>query len=88
MTAIPSPELPERCALYETYRIETIGPEDEGGSLVRRTFIRATSVDAAKERALRVFSKARRPQTIGPRVEGVRLLNGAGYELFSASARD
>lgn len=74
--------------MYETYRIETIGPENEGGSLVRRTFIRANSVDAAKERALRVFSKARRPQHAGPRVEGVRLLNGAGYELFSASARD
>ena len=53
MTAIPGPELarprtcpgrdpPERRAVYETYRIETIGPESEGGSLVRRTFIRAT----------------------------------------------
>jgi hypothetical protein len=74
--------------VYETYRIETIGPEADGGGLVRRTFIRADSVDAAKERAMKVFSKARRPQSTGPRVEAVRLLNGAGYEVFSVSARD
>jgi hypothetical protein len=74
--------------VYETYRIETIGPEAEGGGLVRRTFIRADSVDAAKDRALKVFTKARRPQSTGPRVDTVRLLNGAGYEVFSISTRD
>jgi hypothetical protein len=45
-------------------------------------------VEAAKERALRVFSRARVPQHRGPEVETVRVLNGAGYEVFSISARD
>jgi hypothetical protein len=74
--------------LIETYRIESLGPEDEGGRLVQRIFVRASTVEAAKERALRVFRRARVPQNRGPEVDTVRVLNGAGYEVFSVSARD
>lgn len=72
----------------EIYRIETIAPEEEGGGVIRRTFVRVDSPDAAKERALRVFTRARVPQAVGPKVEAVRVLDGAGYEVFSINARD
>lgn len=72
----------------EIYRIETIAPEEDGGGVIRRTFVRVDSLEAAKERALRVFTRARVPQAAGPAVEAVRLLNGAGYEVFSINARD
>ncbi len=74
--------------LNETYRIESLGPEAEGGRVVQHIFVRAGTVEAAKERALRVFRRARVPQHSGPEVETVRLLNGAGYEVFSVSVRD
>ncbi len=74
--------------MIETYRIESLGPEAEGGQVVQRIFIRASTVDAAKERALRVFRRARVPQNRGPEIDMVRVLNGAGYEVFSISVRD
>jgi hypothetical protein len=84
----------EECAtrrprrVYETYRIETIAPESDGAGVVRRTFVRADSLEVVKERALRVLSRARVPQARGPEVEAVRVLNGAGYEVFFIHARD
>lgn len=74
--------------MYEIYRIETIASEAAGGGVIRRTLVRVDSLEKAKERALRVFSLARRPQARGPEVEAVRVLNGAGYEVFSINARD
>jgi len=72
----------------ETYRIETIAPEEQGGGVVRRIFVRAESLETVKERAMRVFTRARVPQARGSEVEAVRVLDGAGYEVFSVSARD
>jgi hypothetical protein len=72
----------------EIYRIETIAPEEDGGGVVRRTFVRVDSLEAAMERARRVFTRARVPQAAGPKVEAVRVLDGAGYEVFSLSSRD
>jgi hypothetical protein len=72
----------------EIYRIETIATEEDGGGVVRRTFVRVDSLEAAKERALRVFKRARVPQATGQTVEAVRVLDGAGYEVFTISARD
>lgn len=74
--------------MRETYHIETLGPETEGAAVIHRTTMRADTVEAAKERALRVFRRARTPQARGPEVDAVRVLNGAGYEVFSVSARD
>jgi hypothetical protein len=74
--------------VYEIYTIETIAPEAMGGDVIRRTLVRVDSLEAAKERAMRVFTRARVPQARGPEVEAVRVLNGAGYEVFSLSARD
>ena len=74
--------------MFEIYRIETIASEEAGGGVIRRIMIRADSLEKAKERALKVFSLARRPQSRDPDVEAVRVLNGAGHELFSISTRD
>lgn len=72
----------------EIYRIETVGPEEEGSLLIRRTLVRVDTEETAKKRALHLFEKARRPQARGARIETVRVLNGAGYEVFSVSTRD
>ena len=74
--------------MFEIYRIETVASEEAGGGVVRRILVRVNSLENAKERALKVFSLARRPQSREPEVELVRVLNGAGYEVFSISARD
>lgn len=74
--------------MVEIYRIETIASESAGGGVVRRILVRVDSVEKAKERARKVFSLARRPQSRDPEVEAVRVLDGAGYEVFAISARD
>ena len=74
--------------MIEIYRIESVASEDAGGGVIRRIMVRADSVEKAKERARKVFSLARRPQSRDPEIESVRVLNGAGYEVFSISTRD
>ncbi len=74
--------------MVEVYRIETIASAEAGGGVIRRIMVRTDSLDKAKERALKVFSLARRPQSRDGDVEAVRVLNGAGYEVFSISTRD
>jgi hypothetical protein len=74
--------------VIEIYRIESVASEEAGGGVIRRIMVRADSVEKAKERARKVFSLARRPQSRDPEIESVRVLNGAGYEVFSISTRD
>ncbi|NBJ13401.1 hypothetical protein [Microvirga arsenatis] len=74
--------------MVEIYRIESIASQEAGGGVVRRIMVRTDSLEKAKERALKVFSLARRPQSRDGEIESVRVLNGAGYEVFSISARD
>lgn len=74
--------------MVEIYRIETVASEEAGGGVVRRILVRVSSVEKAKERALKVFSLARRPQSRDTEIEAVRVLDGAGYEVFSISTRD
>jgi hypothetical protein len=74
--------------VVEVYRIESVASEEAGGGIIRRILVRTDSVEKAKERALKVFSLARRPQSRDPEIESVRVLNGAGYEVFSISTRD
>ena len=73
--------------MVEIYRIESVASEEAGGGVLRRILIRTDSIEKAKERALKVFSLARRPQSRDPEIESVRVLDGAGYEVFSISAR-
>ena len=74
--------------MFEVYHIEFLGPEAQGGRVLRRVLIHARSAAAAQERALTAFRRARRPQSRGDEVEAVRLMDGAGYEVFSVTARD
>ena len=74
--------------MVEVYRIESIASEEAGGGIIRRILVRTESVEKAKERALKVFSLARRPQSRDPEIESVLVLDGAGYEVFSISTRD
>jgi hypothetical protein len=74
--------------VIEVYRIESIASDEAGGGVIRRIMVRTDSLDKAKERARKVFSLARRPQSRDPEIEAVRVLNGAGYEVFSISTRD
>ena len=74
--------------MVEVYRIESVASEEAGGGIIRRILVRTDSVEKAKERALKVFSLARRPQSRDPEIESVRVLDGAGYEVFSVSTRD
>ena len=74
--------------MVEIYRIESVASEEAGGGIIRRILVRTDSVEKAKERALKVFSLARRPQSRDPEIESVRVLNGAGYEVFSISTRE
>ncbi len=74
--------------MVEVYRIESVASEDAGGGIIRRILVRTDSLEKAKERALKVFSLARRPQSRDPEIESVRVLDGAGYEVFSISTRD
>jgi hypothetical protein len=74
--------------VVEVYRIESVASEEAGGGVIRRILIRTDSLDKAKERALKVFSLARRPQSRDSEIESVRALNGAGYEVFSISTRE
>jgi hypothetical protein len=74
--------------VVEVYRIESVASEDAGGGIIRRILVRTDSIEKAKERALKVFSLARRPQSRDPEIGSVRVLNGAGYEVFSISTRD
>jgi hypothetical protein len=75
-------------SVIEIYRIETVASEEAGGGVIRRIMVRTDSLDKAKERAMKVFSLARRPQSRDQDVEAVRVLNGAGHEVFSVSTRD
>jgi hypothetical protein len=74
--------------VVEVYRIESVASEEAGGGIIRRILVRTDSVEKAKERALKVFTLARRPQSRDPEIESVRVLDGAGYEVFSISTRD
>ncbi len=74
--------------MIEVYRIETVASDEAGGGVIRRIMVRTDSLEKAKERARKVFSLARRPQSRDPEIEAVRVLNGAGYEVFSISTGD
>jgi hypothetical protein len=78
----------DECCVPEIYHIEIVGAEAQGSAVLQRLSVRTNSFEGAKERALRLFRRARVPQARSSDVESVRVLNGAGYELFSLSVRD
>jgi hypothetical protein len=68
----------------ETYHIEATGFEtsDSRPEVVQRVSVRSDNLDSVIERAMKLFQRLRAPQRQGPKVEAVRVLNGAGMEVF------
>jgi len=66
--------------LRETFHIEVIGPD--GDEVVTRISVRVSGPEAAQERALRLFARARVPQRRAEPAQAVRVIDGAGREVF------
>lgn len=77
-------------SVRETYHIEVLGPEepDAPGGVQQRVSVRTASPEAAAERAKRLFARARVPQRARTAAEAVRVIDGAGIEIFSMSQFD
>ncbi len=65
--------------MRETYHIEIVG---EAEQVEQRVLVRADDLDGARQRALRLFARARVPQRAGRPAEAVRVIDGAGVEVF------
>ncbi|NEU11942.1 hypothetical protein G3T14_07335 [Methylobacterium sp. BTF04] len=74
----------------ETFHIEILGPEESLGpdAVRQRVSVRTSGVEAARERALTLFARARAPQRSGEPAELVRVIDGAGTEVFRWSRFD
>lgn len=79
-------------SLRETYHIEVLGPEEPGAEppepIQQRISVRTETFEQARERALRLFARARVPQRAGDPAEAVRVIDGAGTEVFRWSRFD
>lgn len=79
-------------SLRETYHIEVLGPAEHGArpqeAVQQRISVRTETLDQARERALRLFARARVPQRAGLPAEAVRVIDGAGMEVFRWSRFD
>jgi hypothetical protein len=69
-----------RITLRETFHIEVLGPEPD--EIQTRISVRVGSLESAQERALRLFARARVPQRAGEPAQAVRVIDGAGREVF------
>ena len=75
--------------MRETYHIEVLGPSDAPEADVQqRISVRSAGLAGAQERALRLFARARVPQRGGRGAEAVRVIDGAGTEVFRWSRFD
>ena len=74
----------------QTYHIEAVGFESAGRppEVIQRLAVRSDALEAVHQRALRLFQRARAPQWTGAPVEAVRILDGAGSEVFRWSVWD
>ncbi|MBB3904610.1 hypothetical protein [Methylobacterium brachythecii] len=74
----------------ETFHIELLGLDDGAAAapVQQRVSMRTSSLDGATERALRLFARARAPQRSEQRPEAVRVIDGAGREVFRWSRFD
>ncbi|UMY17015.1 hypothetical protein MMB17_20575 [Methylobacterium organophilum] len=75
-------------AFRETFHIEVVGAEGQGEGVLQRISVRTTGLEAAREKALGLFARARVPQRNGPVAEAVRVIDGAGTEVFRWSRFD
>lgn len=75
--------------MSQTYHIEAIGSEDRGRPpAIQRISIRSNSLDGVRQRAVRLLQRSQAPQWHHGKVEAVRVLDGAGSEVFRWSIWD
>ena len=74
----------------QTYHIEAVGFESAGRppEVIQWLAVRSDALEAVHQRAMRLFQRARAPQWTGAPVEAVRILDGAGSEVFRWSVWD
>ena len=74
----------------ETFHIELLGERTRGrdAEVVQRRSVREDALAPARDRALDLLRRARAPQWSGPPADAVRVLDGAGTELFLWTATD
>ncbi|VUD73400.1 hypothetical protein MET9862_04015 [Methylobacterium symbioticum] len=75
-----------RLSARETFHIEILGQDPDPA--LSRVSVRVEDLAAAEERALRLFARARAPQRGGEPAEAVRVMDGAGREVFFRSRFD
>ena len=68
------------------YHIELV--DLDGSRVLRRVSMRSGSIGAVRDRALRLLRRAEAPAARSRALGGVRILNGAGYEVYSARTSD
>ena len=73
-----------------TYHIEALGLSQSAKAvpIVQRLSIRTDNLDSVQRRAVRLLHSSRSPQWSLPAVEAVRIVDGAGSELFRWSLWD
>lgn len=68
--------------MRETYHIEVLGRHGPETEVVQRRSMRAYALAPVRERAIDLFRRARAPQRSGTPADAVRVIDGAGTELF------
>jgi hypothetical protein len=68
----------------QTFHLEALGFSQSGTpvAIVQRQSVRAESADSLQRRAVRLLQRSRSPQWSLAPVEAVRIVDGAGTELF------
>jgi hypothetical protein len=66
--------------LRETFHIEVLGPEPD--EIQTRISVRVASLESAQERALRHPGAREQAQRAGEPAAAVRVIDGAGREVF------
>ena len=76
--------------MTQTFHLEALGFTQTGKAtpVVQRQSLRAENVESIERRAVRLLQRSRAPQWPHLAVEAVRIVDGAGTELFRWSLWD
>jgi hypothetical protein len=76
--------------LSQTFHVEALGFSERGKTtaVVQRLSLRAEAIESVQRRAVRLLQRSRTSQWSLAPVEAVRIVDGAGTELFRWSVWD
>lgn len=76
--------------MSQTFRLEALGIPDSDNSVpvIQRMSLQAHAIEGVQRRAVRLLQRSRTAQWSLPPVEAVRIVDGAGTELFRWSIWD